>query len=304
MRTLQATRVFPLLSHIYEGDVTLYMISNLYSGSILYSFVHLSLSIMVSLSPSGKVALDKFIVRYFNVVIITKLQFLTEPYQCIKRQVKVIEEKKLPCVTYGVSTVDDEEIYFNYGGFNSVDDPSSGEVNRDSIFRICSQTKLITHARYSFTDITPQLTVYHFLLQLAALQLIEKGKLQTDSPVSAYLPVFENPIILDDFSAEDPTFKPATKVVRVEHLLNFSSGLFYPDIAVISLSYTTKHDKEDPVGHFYNLIKVGLPLEMSLVYIIRKYADLFIQGDLPSLPLKFEPGTECRQFFFGLLNSA
>ena len=113
-------------------------------------------------------------------------------------------------------------------------------------------------------------------MQLAALQLIEKGKLQTDSPVSAYLPVFENPIILDDFSAENPTFKPATKVVRVEHLLNFSSGLFYPDIAVISLSYTTKHDKEDPVGHFYNLIKVGLPLEMSLVYIIRKYADLFI----------------------------
>ena len=73
MRTLQATRVFPLLSHIYEGDVTLYMISNLYSGSILYSFVHLSLSIMVSLSPSGKVALDNFIVRYFNIVIITKL---------------------------------------------------------------------------------------------------------------------------------------------------------------------------------------------------------------------------------------
>ena len=60
-----------------------------------------------------------------------------------------MQEKKLPCVTYGVSTVDDEEIYFNYGGLNSVDDPLSGEVNKDSIFRICSQTKLITHARYS-----------------------------------------------------------------------------------------------------------------------------------------------------------
>ena len=98
------------------------------------------------------------------------------------------------------------------------------------------------------------------VLQLAALQLIEKGKLQVDSPVSAYLPVFENPIILDDSSAENPFFKPATKVVRVEHLLNFSSGLFYPSITVLPYSYTAKHNEEDPVGHFYNLIKVSLPL--------------------------------------------
>lgn len=110
---------------------------------------------MVFLSPSGKVALDNFVVRCFNDVAISKLKLLTESYQCIKRQVKIIEDKKLPCVTYGVSTVDDEEIYFNYGGVNSLDDPSSGEVNRDSIFRLCSQTKLITHARNSFADITP-----------------------------------------------------------------------------------------------------------------------------------------------------
>ena len=112
--------------------------------------VQVIFSIMVSLSPSGKVALDRLVVRCFNFVIITKLQLLTLNHiNALIRQVRVIEEKKLPCVTYGVSTVDDEEIYFNYGGFNSVDDPASGEVNKDSIFRICSQTKLITHACYS-----------------------------------------------------------------------------------------------------------------------------------------------------------
>jgi CubicO group peptidase (beta-lactamase class C family) len=94
--------------------------------------------------------------------------------------------------------------------------------------------------------------------QLAALQLIEKGKLQADSPVSVYLPIFENPVILDDFLAETPSFKPATKVVKVEHLLNFSSGLFYPSIIALPYPYTAKHDKEDPVGYFYNLIKVSL----------------------------------------------
>jgi hypothetical protein len=43
--------------------------------------------------------------------------------------------------------------------------------------------------------------------QLAALQLIEKGKLQADSPVSVYLPIFEDPVILDDFLAETPVFQ-------------------------------------------------------------------------------------------------
>ena len=96
---------------------------------------------MVSLSPSGKVALDEFIVRCYHYLQLPS-------HRTISTQVKIIEEKKLPCVTYGVSTIDDEEIYFNYGGFNSVDDSSSGGVNKDSIFRICSQTKLITHVRY------------------------------------------------------------------------------------------------------------------------------------------------------------
>ena len=99
-----------------------------------------------------------------------------------------------------------------------------------------------------------------FLSQLAALQLIEKGKLHADTPVSTYLPVFENPIILDDITAEKPSYQPATKVVLVQHLLNFSSGLFYPvgaPVHVLPMAYLAPHDGEDPVGNFYNLIKVS-----------------------------------------------
>lgn len=101
-----------------------------------------------------------------------------------------------------------------------------------------------------------------YFLQLAALQLIEKGKIQRDTPVSTYIPAFENPIILDDITAKNPSFKPATNVVRVEHLLNFSSGLFYPinnSIHEITTAYTAPYwEEEDPVGHFYNIIKVTL----------------------------------------------
>ena len=176
-----------------------------------------------------------------------------------------MEEKKLSCVICGVSTVDDEEIYFNSGGYHSMDNPSSGKIDKDSIFWICSQTKLVAHARSFWKVLTSilsaSLTMHTmFLSQLAALQLIEKGKLHADTPVSTYLPVFENPIILDDITAEKPSYQPATKVVLVQHLLNFSSGLFYPvgaPVHVLPMAYLAPHDGEDPVGNFYNLIKVS-----------------------------------------------
>lgn len=144
-----------------------------------------------------------------------------------------------------------------------MDDPSSGEINKDSVFWICSQTKLVAHACSSLKCLRPMLPItdIFYSLQLAALQLIEKGKLQKNTPVSTYISAFENPIILDDITAKNPSFKPATKVVRVEHLLNFSSGLFYPmddPIHKITPAYTAPYsEEEDPVGHFYNIIKVS-----------------------------------------------
>jgi len=70
-----------------------------------------------------------------------------------------MEEKKLSCVICGVSTVDDEEIYFNSGGYHSMDDPSSGKIDKDSIFWICSQTKLVAHARSFWKVLTSILSI-------------------------------------------------------------------------------------------------------------------------------------------------
>jgi len=47
---------------------------------------------------------------------------------------------------FGATSVD-EEIYFKAGGNYIVDDPSSPPVTEDTVFWICSQTKLITHVR-------------------------------------------------------------------------------------------------------------------------------------------------------------
>ncbi|KAF8963535.1 beta-lactamase/transpeptidase-like protein [Flammula alnicola] len=166
---------------------------------------------------------------------------------------KIVEEKKIPGFVFGASTVD-EEIYFKGGGYNVVDDPSSGDVNEDSVFWICSQTKLITH--------------------IAALQLLEKGSIAVETPMADYLPEFANPVIVHDEMANTISYTFAKNTVRIKHLLNFSSGLFYPMKGMTLdkqlAAYVEPHSKEDPVSEFLSIIK----------------------GDLPGIPLKFEPGSD------------
>ncbi|KAF9483310.1 beta-lactamase/transpeptidase-like protein [Pholiota conissans] len=151
------------------------------------------------------------------------------------------------------ATTSKEEIYFNFGGNKIIDNQSSDAVGPDTVFWICSMTKLVAH--------------------IAALQLIDQGKLKEETPVSEFFPQFSNPIILDDVTSPNPSFKPATKVMRVEHLLNFSSGLFYlwtQDIGVsVPAPYAGAHDMKDPHSEFLSIL----------------------QGNFPGIPLQFEPGT-------------
>lgn len=61
-------------------------------------------------------------------------------------QARIAQEKKIPGFAFGATTVD-EEIYFNAGGYKVVNDPSSGAVDKDTVFWICSMTKLLAHVR-------------------------------------------------------------------------------------------------------------------------------------------------------------
>jgi len=166
----------------------------------------------------------------------------------------------LPGFVFGVTTAE-EEIYFNGGGHRVLNDPSSGDITPDSVFFICSQTKLITH-------VSPYLLSYYYfpfilyLAQLAALQLIERGCIQVDDPVSKYVPEFTNLIVLDDVMKADPSYTPAKEVVTVKHLLNFTCGLFYPWEEIVKgemiVQYSSPHNKEDPIGEFFRLVRVGI----------------------------------------------
>jgi len=97
------------------------------------------------------------------------------------------------------------------------------------------------------------------LVQIAALQLIEQGKFTQDTPVTDFFPEFANAVILDDIAAAHPTFKPVKTVMRVKHLLNFTSGLFYPIPPVKNASlppaYLAAHEI-DTHAEFFKNVKV------------------------------------------------
>ena len=134
---------------------------------------------------------------------------------------------------------------------------------------ICSQTKLITSVSSSSSVIASSWsppTDSSDLGQLAALKLVEQGKISFNTPVADYLPQFRNPIIVDRTDTTDPqktSFKPAQTVVTLKHLLNFTSGLFYPtgrENASLSNGYSSKemHLSENPTSEFFRIITVRL----------------------------------------------
>lgn len=85
-------------------------------------------------------------------------------------------------------------------------------LKRDAIFRIASQTKAIT--------------------SLAVLMLYEEGRLLLDDPISAYIPAFKSPVVLDTFNEKDSSYttKPAQREITIRHLLTHTSGLSYTSI--------------------------------------------------------------------------
>ncbi len=72
----------------------------------------------------------------------------------------------------------------------------------DSIFQIASMTKAIT--------------------TVAALQLVERGKVKLDAPVEQYLPALANLQVL-----EGDKLRPARNKVTLKHLLTHTSGICY-----------------------------------------------------------------------------
>jgi methyl acetate hydrolase len=115
-----------------------------------------------------------------------------------------LARRKIPAV---VGMVGSENKTLYSGAFGTRD--SSGVAVRvDSIFQIASMTKAIT--------------------TVAALQLVEQGKVDLDEPIARRLPKLASLDVLEGFDAAGrPSLRPAKTAITLRHLLTHTSGLCY-----------------------------------------------------------------------------
>jgi len=94
------------------------------------------------------------------------------------------------------------------GAFGRRGLPDGAPMTLDTVFWIASMTKAITG--------------------VAAMQLVEQGKLSLDAPIGALLPKLAAPTVLEGFDAAgQPNLRPAKRPITLKHLLTHTSGFCY-----------------------------------------------------------------------------
>ena len=125
-------------------------------------------------------------------------------------------------------------------------------VEDDTVFRIYSMTKPIT--------------------SVAAMMLYEEGRFELTDPIARFIPAFADMQVLEGGTALKPATRPAAGPIRVQHLLNHTSGLTYGfhHIHVQDEMYRN-------AGYEW-----GVPKGKTLAQAVDDWA---------RLPLRFDPGT-------------
>jgi CubicO group peptidase (beta-lactamase class C family) len=143
-------------------------------------------------------------------------------------------------------------------------EPDSLAAGPDSLWRIYSMTKPITG--------------------IAAMILVEDGKLKLDQPISDFIPGFKNMKVLDQPGGATLASHPAKGPVTVRHLLTHTAGLGYSIITKGALL-----DEYNRLG--INPAQVSAALEpvfrQTRAPSLKEFADR-----VATLPLIAEPGTK------------
>ncbi|MEV5436880.1 serine hydrolase domain-containing protein [Streptomyces sp. NPDC052682] len=127
-------------------------------------------------------------------------------------------------------------------------------VESDTLWRIYSMTKPVT--------------------AVAALMLVEEGRLSLDDPLERHLPQFAEPrVYVSGSGPEDLVTRPAAGPIRVRHLMTHTAGLTF--------GFYHTH----PVDALYRAagLESSVPPGKDLTATMEVYA---------SLPLQFDPGTQ------------
>ncbi|WP_375403585.1 serine hydrolase domain-containing protein [uncultured Sphingomonas sp.] len=114
-----------------------------------------------------------------------------------------VRDRKMPGIAAAFGIGDVDPIFVSAG---RIADDSTVAAGPDTLWRIYSMTKPVT--------------------AMAAMILVEEGKLGLDQPVSDILPAFRNMRVLTD-PANSLASRPAARPITVRHLLTHTAGLGY-----------------------------------------------------------------------------
>lgn len=142
-------------------------------------------------------------------------------------------------------------------------EPDAPAADADSLWRIYSMTKPITG--------------------IAAMILVEEGKIGLDQPISDFIPAFKDMKVLVD-PAKDLASRPATRPITVRNLLTHTAGLGYNIVTKGPLL-----DEYNRLG--INPAQVNALMEPGMRAARPKTLEEFANR-VASLPLIAEPGTK------------
>jgi methyl acetate hydrolase len=118
----------------------------------------------------------------------------------------MVTAREIPGV---VAMAANQESVVYQGAFGLRSMAAAAPMSSDTIFRIASMVKLLT--------------------SVAALQLVERGKLKLDEPAGTIDPTLASPQILAGFDAKGvPQLRTAQKPLTLRNLLTHTSGFSYP----------------------------------------------------------------------------
>jgi methyl acetate hydrolase len=102
---------------------------------------------------------------------------------------------------------DGEDVVYE-GAFGKREIGQGPDMTLDTVFWIASMTKAVT--------------------SVAAMQLVEQGRLELDEPLGGRLPELASPQVLEGFDAAGaPRLRPAKRPITLRHLLTHTAGFTY-----------------------------------------------------------------------------
>ncbi len=118
---------------------------------------------------------------------------------------RAVEAREVPGIVAMAAT--DKGVFYE-GAFGTRDLAGGPPMTLNTVFRIASMTKAIT--------------------SVAALQLVEQGKLTLDGPLPPIDPALSAPQVLEGFDASGaPRLRPAKRPITLKHLLTHTAGFSY-----------------------------------------------------------------------------